>query len=91
MSMLDYCIILHMLFLFPLGMYRNDSDYKNCKSVVWNPVGSSMMYQDFGIPVFVLQNETEVNSAIHDVSKALQHWKRVGLILCFLFIFLFSL
>ncbi|XP_064618285.1 nicastrin-like isoform X2 [Liolophura sinensis] len=56
----------HSCPLDAFGMYRNDSDYKNCKSVVWNPVGSSMMYQDFGIPIFVLQNETEVNSAIYD-------------------------
>jgi hypothetical protein len=51
------------------GLYHNDATYGNCKNVTWNPVGESMMFEDFDkFPIFVITNQTEVDILIHDVS-----------------------
>ena len=49
------------------GLYHNDATYGNCKNVTWNPVGESMMFEDFDkFPIFVITNQTEVDILIHD-------------------------
>nr|XP_028566120.1 nicastrin [Podarcis muralis] len=46
------------------GVYNGSygPEYAHCNMTVWNPLGSSLSYMDFGFPIFLLQdeNETEV-------------------------------
>ncbi|XP_044305125.1 nicastrin isoform X1 [Varanus komodoensis] len=46
------------------GIYNSSygPEYTHCKATTWNPLGSSLSYEDFGFPIFLLQdeNETEV-------------------------------
>ncbi|KAL5020567.1 hypothetical protein ScPMuIL_003459 [Solemya velum] len=46
------------------GLYADDPDYKNCQKTTWNPVGKAMMFQDYSLPIFVLTNQTEINSIL---------------------------
>ncbi|CAI9737672.1 nicastrin-like isoform X1 [Octopus vulgaris] len=46
------------------GLYWNNTMYKNCRSVQWNPPGSGMMFQDFSIPIFLLDSPKEVEYII---------------------------
>ncbi|CAL1537186.1 unnamed protein product [Lymnaea stagnalis] len=47
------------------GMYANDSNFANCKKVLWNPTGTSLYFQDIGIPVIALSDPTDVDAVLN--------------------------
>lgn len=65
--MIDFKCFLYIFDV--LGLYA-DSDYASCNKLEWNPYGDGLMFEDLGMPVFLLSNETSVN-LIKDVSYEL--------------------
>ncbi|GAB1601857.1 nicastrin-like isoform X1 [Argonauta hians] len=46
------------------GLYWNNTVYRRCRQVQWNPPGAAMMFYDFSIPIFLLNNPLEVRYII---------------------------
>ncbi|XP_013386352.1 nicastrin-like [Lingula anatina] len=47
------------------GLYDKHSQYADCSNVTWNTAGNGLMFMDFGMPIFSVQNETEIDYIIH--------------------------
>ncbi|XP_064651115.1 nicastrin-like [Lineus longissimus] len=47
------------------GLYKNSTDYQNCKKTTWNPDGTNMLFMRFDFPVFVMLNQTEVDFVVN--------------------------
>ncbi|XP_063001968.1 nicastrin [Elgaria multicarinata webbii] len=43
------------------GVYNGSygPEYAHCNMTVWNPLGNGLSYEDFGFPIFLLQDENE--------------------------------
>ena len=52
-----------------LGMYKDRQEYKDCRMQEWNPLGNSLMYEDYNFPIVALVNYTEVQFLKDDVSE----------------------
>ena len=50
-------------------MYKEHDEYKDCRVQEWNPLGNSLMYEDYNFPIVALVNYTEVQFLKNDVSE----------------------
>ena len=50
-------------------MYKDRQEYKDCRMQEWNPLGNSLMYEDYNFPIVALVNYTEVQFLKDDVSE----------------------
>ncbi|XP_020902624.1 nicastrin [Exaiptasia diaphana] len=46
------------------GMYNGNTEYGSCNKVKWNEGGNGMSFESYGIPIFALYNQTEINELI---------------------------
>ncbi|XP_060599987.1 nicastrin-like isoform X2 [Ruditapes philippinarum] len=51
------------------GLYSGDATYGDCSKNQWNSVGEGLMFQDIGIPIFVLKEESDVDFIIEKCYK----------------------
>ena len=54
-------------YILILGLYKDDATYGDCSKTNWNSVGEGLMFQDLGIPIFVLKEESDVDFIIEKV------------------------
>lgn len=48
------------------GLYHNNEDYGNCKSVTWNEQGNGMFFEDFEFPISIVTNKNETDYLINN-------------------------
>ncbi|XP_052804720.1 nicastrin-like isoform X2 [Mya arenaria] len=51
------------------GFYNNHSEYRQCSKVEWNPYGNGLMWTDISLPVFILNNATDIDFIINKCYK----------------------
>jgi len=51
------------------GMYSNNTEYGSCKKIKWNPIGNGMSFVYYGVPIFLLQNNEEIESLVECFRK----------------------
>ncbi|KAK7468048.1 hypothetical protein BaRGS_00036699 [Batillaria attramentaria] len=47
------------------GLYHDNADFENCKNETWNQAGHGLVFDDLGMPIFSLTEESDVESIIN--------------------------